>query len=83
LFPKRLIRFTVKAQGTGNIQFKLHGWNLEFNEKVQDTGTLDGKTINLVWEASLIDPGKPWIAVSVPDGKTSQMKEVNNIKMGK
>jgi hypothetical protein len=78
-----LIRFTVKAEGTGNIQFELRGWNLELTEKVQDTGTLDGKTISLVWEASLIDPGKPWVAVSVPDGKISQMKEVNNIKMGK
>ena len=78
-----LIRFTVKAEGTGNVEFELRGWNLELNERVKDTGIMDGKTINLVWEASLIDPGKPWVAVSVPDGKISQMKEVNNIKMGK
>ena len=77
------IRITITAEGKGNVQFELRGWNLKMAKKIQNTGIHDEKPVNLVWDASVIDSGKPWIAVVIPDGRVAEMKEMNNIRMGK
>ncbi len=81
--PKGTIRINLKAEGSGKVQFELRGWNLKIGKKIQNTGMLDEKVANLAWDVSVIDPLKPWVAVVVPDGKISEMKELCNIKMGK
>lgn len=78
---KGIIRIMLKADGQSNVPFELRVWNLKISKKIQQKAGAVDKSTNLVWEASVIDQKKPWLAVAVRDGKVTEMKEVNNIKM--
>jgi hypothetical protein len=65
-----------------NALFEIRGWNLKITKKIQNKGDRVEKHVNLEWDATIIDPGKPWVAVVIPDGRMNEMKELHNIKMG-
>ncbi len=75
------VRITITAQGKGQVQFDMRGWNIELGKKVQRSVVLDDKPAKLVWEATVSDSKKPWVGVIIPDGKVDEGKEIHDIKM--
>jgi hypothetical protein len=75
------IRINIAVQGKGKVQFDMRGWNIQAGKKIQNSVILEDKPLNLVWEASVTDTKKPWVAVIIPDGKINEMKEIHEIKM--
>lgn len=75
------IRINITVQGKGRVQFDMRGWNIQAGKKIQNTVLLEDKAVKLVWEATIIDSKKPWVAVIIPDGQLKEMKEIHEIKM--
>jgi hypothetical protein len=75
------VRISISAQGKGKVQFDMRGWNIQLGKKIQNSVVLEDKPVRLVWEATVMDSKKPWVAVIIPDGKVSEGKEIHEIKM--
>jgi hypothetical protein len=75
------VRISITAQGKGKVQFEMRGWNIQLGKKIQNSAVLEDKPVKLVWEATVTDAKKPWVAVIIPDGKVSEGKEIKEIKM--
>ena len=73
-------RFYITARGMGKVQFEMRGWNIQAGKKNQNSVVLEDKPVKLVWEATVTDSKKPWVAVIIPDGKMNEMKEAHEIK---
>jgi hypothetical protein len=76
-----LVRITIIAQGNGKTDFNMRGWNIQLENKQNNSLVLEEKPVKLVWEATVKDSKKPWIAVIFPDGMVSEGKEIYDIKM--
>ena len=77
------IRINITAEGKGKVQFEIRGWNIQTGKKIQNTLTLEDKPVKLVWEATVTDSNKPWVALIIPDGKVNEAKELCDIRMVK
>jgi hypothetical protein len=75
------VRVSITAQGKGKVQFDMRGWNIQLGKKIQNSIELSDKPVKLVWEATVTDAKKPWVAVVIPDGKVFEGKEIHDIKM--
>lgn len=76
--PKGAGKMTIacRATGSGNAVFELRGWNLEPETQTIDADLSEEETRVIEFELSVVDPDKPCVAVVMPNGDLSQLKDV-------
>jgi len=70
------LRLKVSVKGCGEHLFEIRAFNLELSEPLKKVNLDDNGLKEICWEAKVLDPKTPWIAVIIPDGKLIWRKEL-------
>jgi len=66
----------VEARGSGKVRFALRAENVKIEKPEQEVQLEPGKTQTFTWRAEVINPGQPWMAVLIPNGRMEDRREI-------
>jgi hypothetical protein len=73
----------VSAGGAGRHTFTIRSDNLTVKEPgKQEINLTPGHVREAVWQAHVVSPDTPWVAVVIPDGILSGRREVTGSEVG-
>lgn len=74
------VKITANLTGNGYVKLEIRADNLKINDSTKSVGIKKAKKQSVTWEAEIVDPNSPWVAVVIPDNNLLEMKEIISFK---
>jgi hypothetical protein len=71
-----IVRVETRVHGAGAHQVELRAFNASAAGPHRAVNLTAGQEQTLTWELSVANVDKPWVVVVIPDGSTSDRKEL-------
>ena len=66
----------AEVAGSGKAEFEIRADNLKIGEPVKSVELNESENQTITWQAEVINPDSPWVAVVIPNGNLDMKKEV-------
>ena len=70
------VKISAQVTGMGKTSLEIRTDNLKIKDPVKTLEIVNGEKQTITWEAEMIQPNSPWVAVVIPDNNMLKMKEI-------